>query len=332
MKYAASRRKRMPKALVPAIAGGAVLIVLILLFSTGVLSLQAFGIGKKPGKKRFVPPAGYIAIPASGMAIPAYTRVTRDYLWDAKEGDFAVVYVNPSQISPNILTSLHQIVGRVINHDKPAGYAFTKSDLLPEGTRSGLVGGVPSGKRAMRIPTDKVDGLFGLQAGDRFDIVASIAIDPSVGKNVGAAGTYAKQLQFQNQITNFQKQATVRIVVQSGVVVEGVRTRMVPVSSSSVFQGNITRTKPVQDMVVAVDPEEVAKLAEAMAVGAQISCVLRSGRPDDPADSLTPDLEPWSPFSGTMGTPGGDSGKGASGFSAVESISGTRREIVAVPR
>ena len=57
------------------------------------------------------------------------------------------------------------------------------------------------------------------------------------------------------------------------------RTRNVPVSSSSLTQGTTTRTVPVQEIVIAVEPEEVALLNEAMDLKYEITCVARSGRP-----------------------------------------------------
>jgi hypothetical protein len=125
-------------------------------------------------------------------------------------------------------------------------------------------------------------------------------------------------------------------------------TRQIPVFSRTLTQGGITRMRPIQEIVIAVDPDEVARLTEAMAVGAQISTVPRSGRPDDPANSITPDLRPVSPFSGgaavasysapAIGTepaavptaPAVLQGTGP--FSMVETISGSARELKAVPR
>ena len=60
------------------------------------------------------------------------------------------------------------------------------------------------------------------------------------------------------------------------------RTRNVPISSSSLTQGTMTRTVPVQEIVIAVDPEEVALLAEAMDLKYEITCMVRSGRPAQP--------------------------------------------------
>ena len=214
-----------------------------------------------------------------------------------------------------------------------------QADFLPQGTREGLVGGIPAGKRAIRIPADKIDGVFGLRAGDRFDLVATMPIDASRGSqafNVG--GVYGDQLALQARLSNWQKQATVRVMVQNGVIVEPMTTREVPMVQSSLAEGGRIRMRPVQEGVIAIEPEEVARLTEALAVDAKISMIPRSGRPDDPVDSTTPDLLPVSPFtsqgSGSHATvaPGEATDPSASQFSVVETIMGRKRALTAVPR
>jgi Flp pilus assembly protein CpaB len=292
---------------------------------------------------------GMVAIPVSGVPIPAYTRITRDHLWNPKAGAFALIYLRPEQVSPDIVRSQMAIIGRVMDHDKPPAYAFTEADFLPPGTKPGLVAGIPAGKRAMRVPADKITGLVGLLAGDRFDLISALPID-AAGAGGGAlgGGLYSKQLELQARLTNWQKQATVRVIVQNGNVVQPMTTRQVPVANNTLTSGLVIRTRPVQEVVIAVAPAEVARLAEALAVNAEISCVPRSGRPDDPRDSTTPELSPFSPFGGAVARPttatyvpgsgdpsippatGAPGGLGA-GFAPIETISGSKREIVAAP-
>jgi hypothetical protein len=251
-----------------------------------------------------------------------------------------------------MLTRFGDIWGRVLDHDKPAGFVFTERDFLPRGTREGIVAGIPAGKRAIRVEADKVEGLFGLRPGDRFDLVATLPIDTSrggAGQAFNVGGVYGQQMALQARLSNWQKQATVRVMVQNGVVVQPMTTRQVPVFSRTLTQGGITRMRPIQEIVIAVDPDEVAKLTEAIAVEAKISTVPRSGRPDDPVNSVTPDLQPVSPFTGPGTAPGpirtasastSDSTQDAAlgpptapaGFSMVETISGSKRELTAVPR
>jgi Flp pilus assembly protein CpaB len=284
-----------------------------------------------------------VAVPISATRIPAYTRVTRDHLWNPNTQNLAVVYLPKEQVTPETFTQINQILGRVLDHDKQPAFTFTEADFLPRGTRAGLVGGIPAGKRAMRVDAAKVQGLVGLNPGDRFDLVATIPIDPtaSTTQTFQVAGVYGQQLALQNQLTNWQKQATVRVLVQNGMIVEPMASRNVPVNVNTLTQGMVTRNKVVQEIVIAVDPEEVARLTEAMAVSAEINSVPRSGSPDDPEDSITPDLQPWNPFVGLVGNnvasqeaPVGGLAPGvASGpFTTVETIVGSKREMVATPR
>lgn len=286
---------------------------------------------------------GQIAIPVGASPIPAYTKVNRDHLWNRTTGSFAVIYLRPEQIPSDVFRSLNQVIGRVVNHDKPPMYAFTEADFFPKGTRPGLVGAIPPGKRAMRVPLERIPGLVGLLPGDRFDLVSTLAIDPGAATGLAAGGVYGRQLDMQARLLNYGKQATVRVVVQAGDIVEPMKTRNVPVASSTMTSGLIVRTKPVQEVVIAVAPREVARLTEALAVGADIACVPRSGRPDDPVDSVTPESLPVSPYAsyaqdlagGGNANPDAPSrptqrGLGA-GFSPIESISGGKREILAAP-
>ena len=336
MRSANARRRKIPFGLIGGFAG-VLIVVLAVLWMSGVVDASAFGF------KKAISRVGMVPVPISPARIPAYTKISRDHLVDPREQNISVLYMRKEQVTPEMITNVSKIIGRVLNHDKPAAYVFTEDDFLPPGTRPGLVAGIPAGKRAMRIDASKVDGLVGLMPGDRFDLVATIPIDVSNG---GAAqtfkigGVYGQQLALQNQLTNWQKQATVRILVQNGTVVEPLSNRMVPVNTSTLTQGLVTRQKTVQEIVVAVGPDDVARLTEALAVNAAISCVPRSGRPDDPQNSVTPELQPWSPFVGLVATTGvpqagqeipGPSGT-ASSLTAIESINGSKRDMIAAPR
>jgi Flp pilus assembly protein CpaB len=307
-------------------------VTVALLGVTGVVDLSRFGIGGPSYK-------GLVAIPISAAPIPAYTRLTRDHLWNPKTNSLSMIYLRPEQVTPSMIPEVATVLGRVLDHDKPAGYTFTEDDFFPKGTRAGLVAGIPAGKRAMRVDAEKVNGMFGLQPGDRFDLVATLPIDANNSPLKGT-GIYAQQLDLQARLLNWQKQATVKVLVQNGVIVQPMTTRQVPVFTRTLTQGPISRTRPVQEIVIAVDPNEVVHLTEAISVEAQIACLPRSGRPDDPPNSRTPELRPWSPFIGVGGgldiATGGPSSAplpgGTSAFTNVESISGSKREMVSVPR
>ena len=326
MRAVAPRRPGRANPLVAVAVGASTIVILVVLWNVGLLDFLTFR-SKQPST------AGLVAIPTPARLIPAYTRVTRDHLWDPRNNSLAVVYLPPTAVTPEMLVKLSDVIGRVLNHDKAPGYVFTASDFMPSGTREGVVAGIPAGKRAIRVPADYVDGLYGLHAGDRFDLVATMPIDAGRGgggQTPDFGGVYAQQLALEARLSNWQKQATVHVIAQNGVIVEPMTTRQIPVFQNSAADAARTRVRPVQEVVIAVDPAEVSRLTEAMAVAAKIWMVPRSGRPDDPTNSKTPNLNPVSPFTG----PG--LGEGAAGnappYRVVETIMGQKRELTAVPR
>jgi Flp pilus assembly protein CpaB len=293
-------------------------LVLAGLWAAGVVKLE-----------RFFGPSheGMVAVLTPSREIPPYVRVTRDHLLDQK-GTLSLMYLPPDAVTPQMYTQLSDILGRVTKKAKPPGYVFTEADFLPKGSRPGLVAAVPPGKRAIRIEADQVKGLYGLNIGDRFDLVGTIPIDAKPhSKALKIGGAYQEVLTLQAELTNWMKQATVRVLVQNGHLIEPLTTRVVPVYATNLTQGSVTRQKPIQEYVIAVDPQEVALLTQAIAVKAQINAVPRSGQPGDPEDSRTPDLQPWHPYGGLAGT--GDSASDAFGkipkLTMVETISGKKK-------
>jgi Flp pilus assembly protein CpaB len=267
-----------------------------------------------------------IAVPTSAAQIPAHTRIRRDHLWDRANARISVVYLPPRAVTKEMLLNITQIIGRVLDSEKEPGYVFTDADFLPRGTREGLVAGIPAGKRAIRVSADRVEGLYGLNAGDRFDVVATMPIDAADGgRSLNFSGPYSQEIALETQLSNWEKQATVRVIVQNAVIVEPMFARAVPVTTTSP-QAAAARARAVQEAVIAVNPNEVALLTEAMAVEARLSSIPRSGRPDDPVNTRTPDLRPFSPFATAAG------GNQTNGFSTVETIMGPKRAVTAVPR
>ena len=188
--------------------------------------------------------AGLIAVPTAATAIPAHTRVKRDHLWDRANTRIAVVYLPPRAVTKEMLLNISDIIGRVLDGDKQPGYVFTEDDFLPRGTREGLVAGIPTGKRAIRISADRVDGIQGLNAGDRFDIVATLPIDAANGggSTPNFAGPYSPELQLQAALSNWDKQATVRVIVQNASIVEPMMTRGLATIQGG--PGAAARTRP----------------------------------------------------------------------------------------
>jgi Flp pilus assembly protein CpaB len=293
---------------------------IFLLWTTGTVDFKGLFV-KKPENRT----AGLVAVPVSGMKVPAYAQVTRDHLWDRQAGQISVIYLRPQEVSADMMRDLGQILGRVVRREKPAGYLFTEEDFFPKGTRPGIVAGIPPGKRALRVDAERVFGLQGLQQGDRFDLVSAIPLDSGRAAVSSGGGLYAKQMEMQATLNNWNKQATVTPLVSNGLVVEPVLPRNTVVTNSSLVGGQTMGSKPVMEVIIAIDPAEVVRLTEALAINAQIHCLPRSGRPeDDPAVSV-PSHAPRSPFGNR------ETGPGNGPMTTIETINGTNRQLIAAP-
>ncbi|MEO0652925.1 MAG: hypothetical protein AAFZ65_19780 [Planctomycetota bacterium] len=269
--------------------------------------------------------AGQIKVPLSTVAIPAYTKVTRDHLIRPADLLFNVLVLEEERVEElGILVDPSDIIGRVLAQDKSPNRAFSEDNFLPEGTRPGLVGGIPTGMRGLTIEVEAVRGIAALSPGDRFDILAAQPVESDPGSSIAFSGVFGDRARAETARMGATKRARVDVLVQSGIVVLPLSTRQVPVATSSLTSGLTVRTKPVQEITVALRPDEVSPLMEALAVEAELSCVPRSGRPDDPLDSITPSIEP--PLPSWM-----SDDKGTGGLSLVDRIDGADRQIVPVP-
>ncbi len=223
--------------------------------------------------------------------------VTKDFLINPKTGAWELVWTPPNLVPKGAILDLAKIRGRVMAREKPAYLCFTESDFLPAGTKPGIVAGIPLGKRAMTLDAGKLKGVHELKAGDHVDLLASVAVDmPGAGhSNAGRSGP---NFVATPDALLLPKRGFVRPLVEDGVVVTPVKIRNVPTTASSLTQGATTRTIPVQEIVLAVAPDEVRLLAEAIDLKYEITCVARSGRPEPVAPS-PPDTRNPTPATGT---------------------------------
>lgn len=282
-------------------------------------------------ERRRGPAPGFVRVPMAGRTIAAYEAIRRDDVWSPKAGRIATVDLSADVVEKRgIIADVGKILGRVLAREKASGYVFTEKDFLPAGTRPGLVGGIPPGKRALRFKAEQAQGLVGLRPGDRFDLLASMAVEvePADLGSLSDAGARGAELAMRARLAAQRQQGEIRVLVQNGVVVSPVSTRQVPVSSATFTRGMTTRTKPVQEVVIAVAPEELGPLYEALATGATVVATPRSGHPDDPTDSVTPDYRsPW-----MLGSAGGGEGENpTSDFRMVEVLEDGKLKVVPVP-
>lgn len=272
--------------------------------------------------------ADLVPLLVSARPIKRYADVVREDLYDTQNKDLSYMWLPKQAIPPSAIRDISMVLGRVMKQDKPAGYAFTEDDFYPRGTRVGAVAGIPVGKRSLRLSADLIYGLHGLMPGDRFDLVATKQIDVNNVSNwQSMSGPAASQLTLQAQLQNLLKQASVDVVAQNAIVIEPVQYREKLEKSSSLMQGTTEKRIQVQEVVVAVAPEEVARVMQALATGAIMTCVPRSGQPGDNMESVTPGLRPENPLGSVSGA-----GRPPQGWTVVESFNGVDQGFVMTPK
>ncbi len=220
-----------------------------------------------PPPKREVP-HGSTAVPVAARPLGAYQAIQLEDLLDPKTGQLAVVYLPADSILSETVIDPTELLGRVLGREKDPGRVFREPDLLPKGTRPGIVAGIPAGKVALRIEAAKVTGSVGLRRGDRFDLVATWREN----SRDAVQGPYTKG---RGDATG--PRAEVVRVAENAAVVEPLSERRLP------GQGGAPGAV-VEEMVIAVAPSEVALVTEALELAARIDCVPRSGRPVSQAD------------------------------------------------
>src|SRR5688572_21758171 len=181
------RRSRRDGSALPPVATIATITAIVLLAGAGTVLLapgvlplpwqRALGLAADEPALAAELPAGYVRVPLSATRIPAYAKVAREHLFDPKKVRWVETAVRRADLPSDVILDRGDALGRVLRQDKPAGYVFTERDFMPEGTRPGLVGGIPAGKRGYRVEVEKIPGLYGLNAGDRFDLLATLAVD-----------------------------------------------------------------------------------------------------------------------------------------------------------
>jgi Flp pilus assembly protein CpaB len=214
-------------------------------------------------------PEGMVAVPVSSREIEAFTSVVKDDLVDHKTRRPRTMLVGAEQAAERgAFISPLDIAGRVTARDLPPGHVFSEADFLPPGTPTGLAGGIPAGKRAYVVETGKVQGIASLARGDRFDVVANRAIELPSGRDgqklYSLSGSPAK----------LRDEATTQVVVSGGVV-------LVPAADAAT-----EKERKTQEVIVAVEPEEVEPLSEMLALKVALTAVARSGQASDDGRNL----------------------------------------------
>jgi Flp pilus assembly protein CpaB len=211
-------------------------------------------------------PPGMVGVPVATLDLPSYTEIHLEHLLDPATGQLAAVYLPEESILDSTIVDPRELLGRVLARKKSAARVFRESDLMPVGTRPGVVAGIPAGKRALRIDASKVSGIIGLRQGDRFDLVATYPTNPrrSAVESVYGGGP-----------ASGMKRARSAVVADGATVVSALENRSVPGARAG-RTGVI-----VQEMVIALGPDEIPRVTEALEIAKRIDCIPRSGLPGD---------------------------------------------------
>ena len=259
------------------------------------------------------------------QSIPSYTKLRREHLLVPGELKFSTTILpRKNAEAGGLITNMGDIIGRVLAAPKSLGYAFREEDFLPGGTRPGLVGGIPAGRRGLRVEASKLQGIAGLNPGDHFDLVGAFPVSDEISNtNPILESLVGANAQSEIARGNFSQQARVDVLVHDGLIVEPLTIRQVPITSSTLTQGLKVQTKPVEELFIALAPEEVGPLLEAFSLEVDLTVLPRSGRPGDDPTIRTPDHEPDLPS--WMQDEAENSG-----MQMVEAIVGSERALVPV--
>jgi len=283
---------------VPLAAGLLALVGIGLLWTGWATERDETGPGIRPGE---------VGVPVAALDLPAYTELQLEHLLDPATGELAAVFLPGESILESTIVDPADLIGRVLARRKAARRTFREEDFLPIGTRPGLVAGIPAGKRALRIDASRVSGIVGLQQGDRFDLVATYPGQTGTGRIESVYGSTGS--------LDARSNARARTVAENAAVVTALESRQLP---SGGRMGAV-----VQEMVIALGPDEVAIVAEALEIAQRIDCIPRSGLPEQSEANATAEAAAGRRPRSTRGRMGDEP--------IVDVIEGSRRALRRVP-
>ncbi|RCS54466.1 hypothetical protein DTL42_04810 [Bremerella cremea] len=181
---------------------------------------------------------------------------------------------------------LGNIIGRVLDREKSANFGFTEQNFLPEGSRSGTVGGVPQGMKAYTLEASKLVGIHGLSIGDKVDLLASIPI----GKISSSSVLPASLIVDPSAKSRNGDRLEPHLIASDALIIAPVYRRSKTTSSSSLLNGASSRTTPVEEVVLAVHERDVPTVTEVLAMDdIAMTVVAHSGRPDKEEQNTIPE-------------------------------------------
>ncbi|MGC6445411.1 MAG: hypothetical protein ACON5D_09340 [Rubripirellula sp.] len=277
----AKRRNNTPSPVIKAIIAYGTLLV-------GVLVALAFYQLNTP--EPVVSREGLVAVPKSLNQLKAFEKVGREDVSSSKFGDDSYFWLSPEEVNPEWVVDVSEIIGRVLRSDKRPGFVFQKKDFLPEGSRSGIAGGIPEGKQGFFLQSDDVPGLRFLRKGDRFDLLANVqstegAKQTEYGLLMGGVKVLAgKPIPLNGVRILVQDAQVIALTTNSSITTQGGLKW-----DDAAAQGRNANSTGNERVAIAIDPEEAIPLTQALGDDLEIHMVTRSGQKPD-ADGPTDQL------------------------------------------
>lgn len=224
---------------------------------------------------------GLVPVPKTLVAVRAFDKVKREDIFDLSLGDDSYFWLPKAQVDahPEWVKSVDQVIGRVMARDKSTDFVFKESDFLPEGSRTGLIGGVPIGKQGFFLDADKIPGLRFLKKGDRFDLLINLpeeSRDSSAEYGLLMGGIKVRD----------GKPIPVngiRLLAQNAEVIALTTNKSMTTRGGLSFEpkdanGRELRSDKQERVLIAISPQESVPLTEALGSEFQIHMVIQSGQ------------------------------------------------------
>ncbi|MDA7902290.1 hypothetical protein N9B31_01390 [Mariniblastus sp.] len=243
--------------------------------SMGWLPNKAGKVTAKPSRE------GRVAVPRTLMSLKAFEKVRREDVFDRELADESYFWLPKETVesNPDWVTSMDQIINRVMARDKGKDFVFKKSDFLPEGSSTGIIAGVPEGKQGFFLDVEKIPGLRFLKQGDRFDLIASF---PKASQ--GSTTEYGLLMGGIKVRGNKPiPMDGIRLLVKGGTMVALTTDRSMTTQgglelSNATGSGRVSAGRRDERVAIAIDPAEAIPLTQALGDELKIHMVAQSGQ------------------------------------------------------
>ncbi|KAA5545883.1 hypothetical protein FYK55_02910 [Roseiconus nitratireducens] len=235
---------------------------------------------------------GMVPVPKSLVRLKAFDVVQREDVYDRTLGSDSYFWLPEAQVAdhPEWITRFDEIIGRVMAREKRADFVFSEKDFLPEGSRSGIAGGVPNGKQGFFLDAEKIPGLRFLKSGDRFDLLASNPDEPKDSSSEygllmgGIKARGGKPIPLTGVQILAQNAELIALATNRSMTTQGGLDL-----ANTESRGRSVNTTKEERVCIAIDPDEAVALTGALGAGLEINMVTRSGQQsgaEDDADVL----------------------------------------------